>query len=345
MQQVIQPIHFPKTKTTIVQAIYTAIEKVPENNLSLAEVMGYTAHAFRININPKSAEIAGPTSYHGGLILKRSLRNLGFDSLILDPHPVQSITPQLLSSIIANIRQSIDRGIPVIGWDFFEKEFGVIYGYDETLQVLYAKDGKLEGPIPYDLLTNRRILCLAVIQNQLETNKRIMLHDALEMIISHGNGNDGLSFGKCWHGLKGYDAWISAFEQGKISASGNGYNVSVISDARKQAVSFLEELTGWDDGSPVSMLVKQLAEKAIPHYSNVVEVFDRLAEDYPYPNIRKGLNPRLKENVSSSIQLLCVAREAEERGLLALTEMYRIPEIFNARKQEDISSELTKNFR
>lgn len=323
LRQEIGSIHFPATKTTIVAAICSALEHAQGFKFNVSEAMGYTSHAFRININPKSAEIAGPTSYDGGIVLQRGIENLGYNSVILDP-PARDITPDVLASIITEIKISIDRGIPVIGWNFFEKEFGVICGYDDSLQVLYAKDGNEEGTIPYERLPIRRILCLGIIGEPLAETKRIKLQRALDMIVRHGDGNDGLSFNNCWHGLRGYDAWIRAYENGKISPKGNAYNVHVILDARKHAVAFLEHLSNWDDDMQDNIHIRAIAKKAIQHYAAVVEAFARLKEMYPYPLTSKSLNPRLKENAAASIPLLLQAKTAEEQGLLALSEIFRM---------------------
>src|SRR5690606_23799952 len=113
--------------------IHGAVSYTDKKHLTLSEVMGYTGHAFRMNIDPVSVNLAGPTSFPGGYILRRNLCNLGFTSNLADPD--KPIAPEKIEKTMALVQDSIDRGIPAISVDLFLPEFGLIYGYDDDQQV------------------------------------------------------------------------------------------------------------------------------------------------------------------------------------------------------------------
>lgn len=303
--------------TTIAGALHAVLGHTDKDELSLSEVMGYTSHAFRINLRAKSIETDSIHSFHGGQALGLNLTALGFKSLNLCP-PVKSITPDILQDIIRTISGSIRRGSPVIGWDLFDKNFGVIYGFDDEKQVLYAKDGKTDGTIPYEQLPNRRILCLAAVQESLHTNRLDMLKKALEAILDHARGRDGLSFPNVASGLQCYDTWMEALQAGdKISNKGNALNLHIVADARRHSVAFLNGLAEQFEAD-----IGRLAAAASGHYSRVVEQFEELERIYPYPVTKSSVSPRERKHLPLVLELLGKAKEAERQGVAVLEEMY-----------------------
>ncbi|WP_240764884.1 hypothetical protein [Paenibacillus dendritiformis] len=70
------------TWTSAAAAVHGAVSYTDKKHLSLVDVMGYTGHAFRMNIDPGTINAAGPTSFPGGYILRRNLCNLGFTSCL-----------------------------------------------------------------------------------------------------------------------------------------------------------------------------------------------------------------------------------------------------------------------
>ncbi|WP_127573061.1 hypothetical protein [Paenibacillus xylaniclasticus] len=58
---------------------------------------------------------------------------------------------------MALVRESIDRGIPVMAWDLFVPKFGVIYGYDDDVQKLRCKDVVKDDDLPYTKLGHGQI--------------------------------------------------------------------------------------------------------------------------------------------------------------------------------------------
>jgi len=318
----IVPVKFVSTPNTIIQAIQMVLQHTDQSSLSLSEVMGYTSHAFRINVRPKSIETDSPYTIHGSEAVRRGFRLLGYHTQGICP-PVKTITREMLTDIIHIIRRSLDRGFPVVAWNMFALEFGVIYGYDDSRKVLLAMDNSFDGSIPYDQLPNRRILSLSVMDQPIEVGRQERLKETVEAILDHAYSRDGLAWDQARDGLRGYEAWIEAFNGGRISNKGNALNLHILADARQHAAAFLELLSKqWDDGTVFGTNVSHLAQQAAVHYSVVLDNLRELTMMYPYPLSTRGANPRQKENVPRSIELLSRAREAEELGIAALNEMY-----------------------
>lgn len=143
-------------------------------------------------------------------------------------------------------------------------------------------------------------------------------------MLHHAHDRDGLSWDNVQGGLLAYDVWMDAFtSEDKISNKGNAQNLHIVSDARRHAVAFLKILSErWKDGTTMGTMVASLAVEAADQYAAVVESLVQLEQMYPYPLSKKGVHPRVKENVQRSVELLSLAKQAEERGVAVLTEMY-----------------------
>src|SRR5690606_17207782 len=122
-----------------------------------------------------------------------------------------------IEKALALVQDSIDRGIPAISVDLFIPEFGLIYGYDDEKQLLYAKDVSEDGTITYERFANPRIelLFVVTIGESLPHSKYEMLRMALDMIVDHARGREWTHIFKKTYaqGLAGYDAWIGAMER------------------------------------------------------------------------------------------------------------------------------------
>jgi hypothetical protein len=194
------------TLTSAAAAIHGAITYTDKKQMTLTEVMGFTGHAFRMNIDPDTINAAGPTSFPGGYILRRNLCNLGFISCLADP--LAPLPPDKVERTIALVQDSIDKGYPAICFDLFTPEFGLIYGYDDELQLFYAKDASKDGTLTYTEFANPKIdlLFVTTISESLPHSKYEILRMALDMIVDHARGKEWTHvFGRGWpvtrHGL------------------------------------------------------------------------------------------------------------------------------------------------
>lgn len=308
------------TWTSAGRAAHWAIVKKRE--ISLTEFMGYSSHAFRININGDNVDVAGPTGYEWEDILPKGLLNLGFRCKWLRTPNFTPPTPEMLTEALEMIQDSIDRGIPAVGWDLLIPEFGIIYGYDDGESVLHVKDPRGDGKLPYEKLgrgqaTETFVLTLT---DSFDISKELMLSGALDMIIDHARRRQHkYELPKYENGLKAYDAWIQAFTNRTVDAFGNSYNTSVVYDARKHAYRFLRGLAmDWNGVSTLAKEVRKRAECAAEHYAKVEQSLAALNEMFPFPD---GGTPNDPVHAERAITQLNAAKAAEEKGLLELEAM------------------------
>ncbi|WP_042147962.1 hypothetical protein [Paucisalibacillus sp. EB02] len=309
--------NWTETWTSAAAAVHGSIKYTDKNYLDLVDVMGLTGHAFRINIDKKEINVAGPTSFPGGYLLRKNLTNLGFISNLADP--TVPVPPDKLEQTIALIQESIDRGIPAIVFDLFIPEFGLIYGYDDEEKVFHAKDSSKDGVVSYEEFADARgVLYTTTVGESLPHSKYEMLRMALETILDHAHGREWQAVfkGKYDIGLKAYDTWIKVMEKRCGDANGNSYNIQVVSDAREFAAKFLHNLTiKWDGTNIVERGVRKFAGEAAKHYEEVASYLVEMRELFPFPH---GGDPSSKENAERSIELLKRAKEAEKKGIKQL---------------------------
>jgi hypothetical protein len=311
-----------KTWTSAAAAIHGAVSYTDKKHFTLTDVMGFTGHAFRMNIDPGTINAAGPTSFPGGYILRRNIGNLGFTSCLADP--TTPLTPDKVERTITLVQQSIDRGIPAISFDLFIPEFGLIYGYDDDKQLFHAKDVSKDGTISYSDFADPKIdlLFVTTISESLPHSKYEILRMALSMIVDHGRGKEWTHVfdDKFAQGLAGYEAWIGVMERRHADEHGHAYNVAVIADAREFAARFLRELAfRWDGTNVVERTVRKHAGEAALHYEAVAEALGKMRELFPFP---EGGEPKDPETADRAIVLLRQAHEAETKGLEQLEQLF-----------------------
>lgn len=119
------------------------------------------------------------------------------------------------------IRQSIDSGIPAIGWDIGVCEWGLITGYDdeaERLEVLPITGQ--EGEMDYAQLGKRElpILNVLTIVGKIEKTGEDILGDTLRIAKNHLLGNEWCDNAS---GLDAYPALIRHLEGGEAELAGS----------------------------------------------------------------------------------------------------------------------------
>lgn len=310
-----------KTWTSAAAAIHGAVSYTDKKHFTLTDVMGFTGHAFRMNIDPESINAAGPTSFPGGYILRRNLCNLGFTSCLADPSA--PLTPDKVERMISLVQQSIDRRVPAIAFDLFTPEFGLIYGYDDDKQQFYAKDRAKDGTLTYAQFADPKIdlLFVTTISESLPHSKYEILRMALDMIVDHSRGKEWTHVfeDKFAQGLAGYEAWISVMQKRRADEHGNAFNTAVIADAREFAVRFLRELAfSWDGTNIVERTVREHASTAAGHYETVAAAFGQLLSMFPFP---EGGQPKDPDMADRAIELLREAQAAESKGVEQLERL------------------------
>ncbi|PWV97904.1 hypothetical protein DFQ01_12091 [Paenibacillus cellulosilyticus] len=310
-----------RTYTAAAGAIYAVLQYTSQkDSYTLTDVMGLTGHAFRINIHPEDVSPAGPTMFSPTELLEKGLNNLGFAAEQLYGFP----TPAPLEKLEQAIRfaqETIDRGIPAIGWSLFTAEFGVIYGYDDEKQELYCSDRAQDGPLPYAKLNELQMKFVFMLRiiGELTVDPLAALKTALAGIVQFARGKAPTLSDTFKHGLAGYDAWIQAFEGGKVNPFGNADNARIVGDAREYAVEFLRSLSEkWTGDGQEQLAIRSLSQEALPHFERVVEAFRALQLRFPFPH---GGEPNDPVQAAEAIKLLTVARDSETAGIAVLERL------------------------
>lgn len=307
-----------KTYTAAAQSIYAILQYTDKKDVySLVDMMGLTGHAFRINIHPDDVSPAGPTMFSPTELLEKGLGVLGFACEQLygfrTPAPLEK-----LEEAVKFAQETIDRGIPAIGWSLFIPEFGVIYGYDDEKQELYCKDPSKEGPLPYAKLNELPLnfVFMLRIRESLPVEPLRALKTALEGIIQFAHEEAPTLSKDYRHGLAGYDAWMQAFHSRTVNPFGNAYNAEVVGDAREFAVQFLRSLPAqWPEKTEFG----ELAKEAAIYYEEVADALRHFQRLFPHPH---GGEPNDPVNAEEAIRLLELAKKNETLGVAVLERMY-----------------------
>lgn len=308
--------HFFGSRPSVTYSIWGMLQYTDKRGITLEEVNALTSHAFYLNVFKETIHIGGPFIFAmDPERLSKALSNLGYEVKIynfLKPEP------STVSAAIDDIRKSIDRGIPVVAWDIFHPEFGLIYGYDDEHGELNGLDKLRQEPLAYEKFGNgdTKEVCNVVLLGQNGLDRMTALHNMLEMAIEHGRTTDVKKhpIGEMAQGLMAYDAWIEAFNGERINTRFNAYNIAVYSECRHHAVKFLRDLMS----ESISEQANSILAESIQHYEKVVDSFKALTEIFPFPG---GGDPKDPKNAQSAIQLLSNAKDAEEQGLFALEKL------------------------
>jgi hypothetical protein len=113
---------------------------------------------------------------------------------------------------IAQIKRSIDNGIPAISWDIGVPEWGLIIGYDDETATFATLSITGEGEMPYALLGKRELPIMSVLTITGKTDKPQddIMRDTMKLAFSHLRGEEWCENNAS--GLNAYPALIKHFE-------------------------------------------------------------------------------------------------------------------------------------
>lgn len=312
-------------------AIYGVLS-VTGKQTTTTQVMGLIGHAFRLNIDARQVHVGAPSGFDWAGIARAGLRNLGYEVKTMGAPNHVSPTAEELADAIDLVRRAIDANRPVLAWDLFCGEFGVIYGYDDEAKHFHALDGRSdqqENPtLPYEKLGRGDCteLFLVVLERAIEVDPASALRSALQIAVTQARVQETLTDDvldiRMITGLAGYDAWIGAFERGSVDPFGNAYNAAVYADARRHAERFLRGIADGDGGwSPLAPRARNLAAQAAAHYSEVAVALGELTARFPFPH---GGEPNEPEHASAALASLQRARSAESHAVETLESLLEV---------------------
>ena len=283
-----------------------------------AWLYGGTGHAFILNIHEEICP-SGPTAWKTMMLFDGG-KNLGyrFDGVFAwkhDPIDFNDIQKQAWEFT----KNKIDTGIPVYGWELDTPEFYVIYGYDQV-SYYYSGPGANGNitPKPWKALGDTAIGLIEMysVEPGEPEEDQVVIRTALKNALKHAENPKGWIYEDYASGLKGYDVWISALENGQANRFGMCYNAAVWHECRVFAVEFLQEAKTRLKGEG-----KLLFEEAIDQYQVVTKKLGEITEKYPWsPESAETALP-VDEKSQQTVESLKAAREAESVGLDVLGEL------------------------
>lgn len=307
--------------------------------IDMPHTLIYTGQAFAINTD---TNVSPMDVFGDGSLLEAALNNLGFDMKVVAANLYGGDWDERTVDKALNIvRESIDRGMAVVGWNLDNYEHGLIYGYDDERRVLNIHDinARNGGELSYDEFGRRprngtpiepEMFVLALSERketphlsvtryteQADASYRTTLRTALFLAIRHieDEGREGV---KHRNGIAAIDAWISAFEAGTAHSFFTSYNVLWITSSRQYMVPFFVQSSITYCMAIQDYALQQLMMKAAEVYLASFRAWVGLRELFPFPKSADTKDPHLKEE---AIKLLREAREAEAAGAAILHEM------------------------
>lgn len=333
-----------QTWVSCAMALYGLME-FTQQKPSFPLVMGLSGHAFRLTVVPGEIHIAGPTMFDFSRVLQQGLRQMGYaasvvcegklgetygpNSNLVEPSlntfaaRKKRELPQTLPQALELIHRSIDRGYPVLAWELFIPEFGLIYGYDDEKKTLYAADNcGHDQQIAYEDLGRGLIeeLFVLALDHPLETDRRTMLRQAVESALLHYHEQEHSSTTIAVNGLAAYASWREAYQNGEIEPNGNAYTIAVARDARRYAALFWSELADtWTE--PDFTAILPAFRHAAAQYTTIAETYAELSRLFPFP---AGGEPNEPANGKQAIALLEQLESEEREAVKLLEEMLEV---------------------
>ncbi|MDP5272892.1 RNA polymerase sigma factor [Chengkuizengella axinellae] len=313
-----QKLIWKQNKNTFVCSLYCILQHSKTDHYSFTDVMGLTSQAFRMTIETEQIDKNGHYMYFWEPVFMQGLNNLGLTCTMTGDGGV-SPSPYMLNQGIHHIRESLSQGNPLMAWDLFSVGFGIIYGYDDHNQVLYALDGNKTRTIPYERLgrgTTEGLFILSFSKANTLLHSKTALKSALQMIIKHAYRE--MTFIGYATGLSAYDHWKNAFLHKKVNPLGNAFCAAYYANARKHAALFMyDQAKRYKHDIWVSKLFKDTANS----YSTVAKLLTRISELFPLP---KGGVPSHPDKIKLAVQYLETAKENEEECLNKIKQLIHL---------------------
>ncbi|WP_127532873.1 LamG domain-containing protein [Paenibacillus kobensis] len=304
------------------------------------QVLVYTGLGFAINTD---TTVAPMNMLRDGSLLRSALGVLGFEMDILAANLYGGDWEEdTVDRALYMMRDSIQRGLPVMGWNLNNYEHGLIYGYDDKKRVLNIQDinTKGGGELSYDEFGRRplngrpiepEMFILALRERDeaeypqphlsvtrygelQDRSYKETLRQALSLAISHIDGSEEAGDGRR-NGIAAIEAWKTAFETGSASSFFTSYNLLWVTSTRQYLIPFFSQSAITHCMAIQDHTLQRLMLDAAEAYLSSYRSWLRLRKLFPFPHGADTTDPQLR---SEAIRLLNDAREAEEAGLAVL---------------------------
>jgi hypothetical protein len=278
-------------------------------------LFGGSGHGFIINMHRDGSCPSGPTAWKTTRFFDLGV-NLGYsiEGIFGDKR-----TPgfeEIKEKAWGMVRSTLDRDLPVFGWELAIPEFYVVNGYDQT-GYYFSGVGADQGqnPKPWNQLgeTEIGILEIYTIQPVEKAPDRVVVRDALAFALEFNQGSPEWVLPEYRAGQEAYQVWIDALRSGKATRMGHAYNAAVWEECRRNGLEFLKEAEkrlGGEADSPF--------QGAIEAYGEVARRLKELTELYPFfeNNSQEAVGDTLKSRQAAEDLERARAAEAVGEGFL-----------------------------
>jgi len=207
------------------------------------------------------------------------------------------------------VRDSIDRGLPCIGFDVDGVDFAPVCGYDDQgYYALRAEPGATSsaprGPVPWQTVgaTIGWVRFQSIARCEPAPDE-VTVGEGLR--AAHQRATEGKPMAGGAMGPDAFDLWAQSLETGTIGSPGHRYCAAVYAELRRDAVAFLREAQERLPGRADALFVE-----ALRYYELASERLDAVHALHPPVNGAEG-TLRCPEAAG----LLRQAGAAERRGL------------------------------
>ncbi len=286
-------------------------------DITMPWLYGGTGHAFIINMHEEVCP-SGPTAWNSDKLLLPLGLNVGFSVEGVFAAKNSPDFAEKQEAAWNTVRGWIDAGIPCYGWELDIPEYYTVHGYDETGYYYWdmVANGPA-GPKPWQELGDTGIgfLLLYKLETCQPAPDEEVVKAAFVAVLDHARTEEGWSHPNYRTGLRAFELWADALENGTASRFGQRFNAVAWTECRAQAVVFLKEAKQRLGGKADSLF-----DEALEHYSEVHAKLEAVSELHPFQVPTEDTeDERLRS--PQAAQLIREARGAEEKGLEALQKI------------------------
>ena len=281
---------------------------------------GLTGHAFRINISD-SLSMDAPSMMNPERAIEL-YENLGYEIELISGAPGDPDLKEKQNQAWEKIRNSIDREIPVISrTDGF---FWILNGYSEKKEEYYfSAFGGMAEPTGYDEFgLGDQGLDVLLVGEPRPVDPRAAEMASLRFAVDHARGKDPVVDETHRNGFAGFELWIENLREGKVEGGfPMSFNTAVITQSRRSAVAYLDEISGKYEGE-----VGESLRKASSHYKQELTSLMKLSEMFPFMGGGGGEPADLKDPQTRA-QTIDLLKEALKWEKEAVQELARATEL------------------
>ncbi|MTI96576.1 MAG: WYL domain-containing protein [Firmicutes bacterium] len=315
-KQILSDVNMGMTWTMYIGAVEGALRRAGWWSGETYQLMGMTGIGFHFIIHktvcPSSVTVYDWPNEHFA-----ALDRIGVHSQCSQVYrdPRLNTFRQVQAEAIERIKESIDKGVPVVAWaPTGLLEFGLIYGYDDEEQVLFVKDcDDNADPVKYSNfgISEVPIMFYQTFGGRVEVDPEKTFRDSLEFAVGEWNKEQHTS-PDYESGKKGYEALLATLKRGDFNEFGLTYVLAVYADAKENLAKYLRYVEA------ESVELQGLAE-ACKKYAELAEKFQAASSLVPFKG--PGVADVEQENIPQVIELLAQCLELETRAMQTIEQV------------------------